>query len=329
MDWLLNADTAGEKLLVMVAAMALFVVVMAVLLFAVDRPKNIPGWGVALAFLGPAVALIIFGLIRPMIITIYQSFLDRNAENFIGVDNFAQLLTTPDLRQVLYNTIAWVFLVPIVSSFLGLLYAVLVDRSRFESIAKGLIFLPMAISFVGAGIIWNFIYAYRADIGDLEQIGLANQLLVWLGFSPYQFLLNWPWNTLFLILVMIWIQTGFAMTILSAAIKAIPDDITEAAQLDGVNPRQMFFSITVPAIRPALVVVITTIAIGTLKVFDIVRTMTGGNYGTSIVANEFYDQAFVQSNTGLGAALAVVLFVLVVPIVVYNIRQMRLSEEVR
>ena len=329
MDFLLSADTAVEKLMVMVVAIVLFVAVMAILLFAVDKPKNVPGWLVGLAFLGPAVALIVFGLVRPAIITMYQSLFDRNAESFIGLDNFAQLLNTPDLRQVLYNTIAWVFLVPIVASFLGLLYAVLVDRSRFESIAKGLIFLPMAISFVGAGIIWNFVYAYRADIGDLRQIGLANQLLVWLGFEPYQFLLNWPGNTLFLILVMIWIQTGFAMTILSAAIKAIPDDITEAAKLDGVNAGQMFRSITIPAIRPALVVVLTTIAIGTLKVFDIVRTMTGGNYGTSIVANEFYTQAFVQSNTGLGAALAVVLFVLVVPIVAYNVRQMRLSEEVR
>ena len=329
MDWLLNADTAGEKIVVMLLAIALFVVVMGILLFAVDRPKNVPGWVVALAFLGPSLALIIFGLIRPAVLTLYQSFFGRTTDEFVGFDNFQQLLTTADLRQVLYNTIAWVFLVPIVSTFLGLLYAVLVDRSRFESIAKGLIFLPMAISFVGASIIWNFIYAYRADIGNLEQIGLANQLLVWLGLEPYQFLLNWPWNTLFLILVLIWIQTGFAMTILSAAIKAIPDDITEAAQLDGVSPRQMFFSITVPAIRPALVVVLTTIAIGTLKVFDIVRTMTGGNFGTSVVANEFYTQAFVQSNTGLGAALAIVLFVLVVPIVVYNVKQMRLSEEVR
>lgn len=329
MDFLLEANTAAEKLTVMVIAILLFVAVMGILLFIVDRPRNVPNWVAALVFVGPAILLLVFGLVRPALITIYQSFFDRNGENFVAFDNFAQLVSTPDLRQVLYNTIAWTFIVPIAATFLGLLYAVLVDRSRFESFAKALIFLPMAISLVGAGIIWSFVYDYRADIGDNQQIGLANQLLVWLGFEPYQFLLEQPWNTGFLILVFIWIQTGFAMTILSAAIKAIPDDITEAARLDGVSGMEMFRYVTVPAIRPALVVVLTTLAIGALKVFDIVRTMTGGQFGTSIVANEFYTQAFRQSNQGLGAALAVVLFVLVIPIVAYNVRQMRLSEEVR
>lgn len=329
MDFLLEANTAVEKLTVMVIAILLFVAVMGILLFIVDRPRNVPNWVAALVFVGPAILLLVFGLVRPALITIYQSFFDRNGENFVAFDNFAQLVSTPDLRQVLYNTIAWTFIVPIAATFLGLLYAVLVDRSRFESFAKALIFLPMAISLVGAGIIWSFVYDYRADIGDNQQIGLANQLLVWLGFEPYQFLLEQPWNTGFLILVFIWIQTGFAMTILSAAIKAIPDDITEAARLDGVSGMEMFRYVTVPAIRPALVVVLTTLAIGALKVFDIVRTMTGGQFGTSIVANEFYTQAFRQSNQGLGAALAVVLFVLVIPIVAYNVRQMRLSEEVR
>jgi alpha-glucoside transport system permease protein len=329
MDFLLNANTAGEKLVVMVVAILLFVVVMSLLLFVVDRPRNVPQWVAALAFAGPALALLIFGLVRPAVITIYQSFFDRTATNFVGFQNFAQLVSTPDLRQVLYNTIAWTFIVPIAATFLGLLYAVLVDRSRFEAFAKALIFLPMAISLVGASIIWRFVYEYRGNIGSNQQIGLANQLLVWLGFEPYQFLLNQPWNTLFLIIVFIWIQTGFAMTILSAAIKAIPDDITEAARLDGVSGSQMFRLITIPAIRPAVVVVLTTLAIGSLKVFDIVRTMTGGQFGTSIIANEFYTQAFRSNNVGLGAALATVLFVLVVPIVAYNVRQMRLSEEVR
>jgi alpha-glucoside transport system permease protein len=329
MDLLLSADTAVEKLIVMVVAILLFVAVMGILLFAVDRPKNIPNWLVFTAFIGPAFALLIFGLIRPAIITIYQSFFDRTGANFIGFDNFVTLFTSQDLRQVLLNTVIWVLIVPVAATFLGLLYAVVVDRSPVEALAKALIFLPMAISLVGASIIWRFIYEYRADLGSIQQIGLANQVLVWLGQEPYQFLLNGPWNTFFLIVVFIWVQTGFAMTILSAAIKAIPDEITEAARLDGVTGSQMFRYVTVPGIRPALVVVLTTIAIGTLKVFDIVRTMTGGQFGTSVVANEFYTQAFRQSNIGLGAALAVILFILVVPIVVYNVRQMRLSEEVR
>ncbi len=329
MDFLTNAGTAPEKLLVMVVAILIFVAVMGILLFAVDRPKNMPNWLAFVAFVGPSAALLIFGLIRPALITIYQSFFDRTGDNFVGFGNFVDLFTSNDLRTVLLNTVIWVLIVPIAATFLGLLYAVVVDKSPVEALAKALIFLPMAISLVGASIIWRFIYEFRADIGDNQQIGLANQVLVWLGLEPYQFLLNGPWNTFFLIVVFIWVQTGFAMTILSAAIKAIPDEITEAARLDGVSGGQMFRYVTVPGIRPALVVVLTTIAIGTLKVFDIVRTMTGGQFGTSVVANEFYTQAFRQSNIGLGAALAVILFVLVIPIVVYNVRQMRLSEEVR
>lgn len=329
MDFLLNADTAVEKLMVMVVAIALFVAVMGILLFAVDRPKNVPGWVVFAAFVGPSFLLLGYGLVRPALLTIRDSFFDRNAENFIGLDNFATLLSSNDLRQVLLNTVIWVLIVPVAATFLGLLYAVVVDKSPVEALAKALIFLPMAISLVGASIIWRFVYEFRADLGDIQQIGIINQLLVIFGQDPYQFLLNGPWNTFFLIVVFIWVQTGFAMTILSAAIKAIPDEITEAARLDGVTGTQMFRHITIPGIRPALVVVLTTIAIGTLKVFDIVRTMTGGQFGTSVVANEFYTQAFRRGDVGLGAALATVLFILVVPIVVYNVRQMRISEDVR
>jgi alpha-glucoside transport system permease protein len=201
-----------------------------------------------------------------------------------------------------------------------------VDKSRFESLSKAFICLPMAISFVGASIIWKFVYEYRPDQGNIKQIGLLNQVIVSLGGTPKQWLIDSPWNNLFLIAVMIWIQAGFAMTVLSAAIKAIPDDIVEAARLDGVRAWGMFRFVTVPSIRPALIVVLTTIGIGTLKVFDIVRTMTGGNFNTSVVANEFYSQTFRADNQGLGAALAVLLFVLVIPIVAYNIRQVRQSE---
>jgi alpha-glucoside transport system permease protein len=184
----------------------------------------------------------------------------------------------------------------------------------------------MAISFVGASIIWKFVYEYRPDQANVKQIGLLNQLLVWLGGTPQQWLIESPLNTLLLIVVMIWIQAGFAMTVLSAAIKAIPDDIVEAARLDGVSTWGMFWRITLPTISPAVVVVLTTIGIGTLKVFDIVRTMTGGQFDTSVIANEFYSQSFRSDNQGLGSALAALLFVLVIPIVVYNIRQIRRSE---
>jgi alpha-glucoside transport system permease protein len=328
-DFLLRADTTPEKLLLMLVAIAIFVVVMGLILYAVDKPKRIPTWVVVAGFLGPTLLMLTFGLLYPGLRTIWASLQDRRGQNFIGLDNYVTAFTTDQFQLVLRNTALWVIIVPLASTLIGLVYAVLVDRTRFERLAKGLVFLPMAISFVGAGIIWKFIYEFKPDQAGVNQIGLANQLIVWLGLPPQQFLLNAPANTFFLIAVMVWIQTGFAMTVLSAAIKAIPDDIVEAATLDGLSGIKMFRFITIPSIRPALVVVVTTIAMGTLKVFDIVRTMTGGQFETSVVANEFYTQSFRQSNNGLGSALAVILFVLVIPIVIYNVRQLRMSEEIR
>jgi len=221
----------------------------------------------------------------------------------------------------------WVLCVPLISTVVGLAYAIFIDKSRGEKVLKAIVFMPMAISFVGAGVIWTFMYQYRAE--GFEQIGLLNQILVWLGQEPQQFLVNSPLNTFFLIVVMIWIQTGFAMVLLSAAIKGIPIELIEAARLDGANPWQQFRSVTLPGIRGTLVVVVTTISIATLKVFDIVRAMTGGNYGTSVIANEMYTQAFNQGQFGQGSALALILFVLVLPIVIYNVRVLRKQREIR
>lgn len=326
MDFLLTADSTAQKFLLMFVVIALFIIVMAAILFAVDRP-GLPRWVPLIGFLGPAALLLAFGLIYPAIMTIRDSFHDAAGREFVGMANYGEILTNSAFLIVLRNTALWVFIVPIVSTGLGLLYAVLVDRTRFEKAAKAMVFLPMAISMVGASIIWRFVYEYRPAAA--AQTGLANQFLVWLGLPPQQFLLNPPMNTLFLIAVMVWIQTGFAMTILSAAIKSIPDDIIEAAKLDGVSGVRMFRYVTMPSVRPAAVVVLTTIAMATLKVFDIVYTMTGGQFQTSIVANEFYTQSFNRNQAGLGAALAVFLFILVIPILIYNVRQMRLSEEQR
>ena len=319
--------TTADKFVQMLFAVALFAAVMGLVLFIVGRAKGrrADRWQ-AIAFVGPAVIMLLIGLVYPAIKTAYQSFFNGDSSKFVGLDNYKTMFTSPDLLQVLRNTFIWVLITPFVATAIGLIYAVLVDRIRFERIAKALIFLPMAISFVGASIIWKFVYEYRPDQPGVNQIGLLNQILVWLGQQPKQFLLNSPWNTFFLIVVMIWIQAGFAMTILSAAIKAIPDDIVEAARLDGVYGFKMFRYVTVPSIRPALIVVLTTISIAVLKVFDIVRTMTGGQFKTSVVANEFYFQSFRAFDTGLGASLAMVLFVLVIPIVVYNVRQQRKAE---
>ena len=276
-------------------------------------------------FLLPALLLLGIGLVVPAVRTTILSFMDGGSDNWVGLRNYGWMFAQDEIFQVVTNTLIWVFLVPLLATSIGLIYAVMVDRARFEAVAKSLIFMPMAISFVGAGIIWKFVYAFRPE--GAEQIGLLNQLWVLLGGTPRQWLLDPPLNTLLLIVVMIWIQAGFAMVVLSAAIKAIPADIVEAARLDGVNPWQMFSRVTLPSIRPALIVVVVTISIGTLKIFDIVRTMTNGNFETGVIANEMYNQAFRFGQTGQGSAMAVFLFVLVIPIVIYQIRNLRQQRE--
>jgi alpha-glucoside transport system permease protein len=316
--------TLLDKLLQLLVAVAVFAAVMGVVLLVANSARGRRADRVSgIAFVAPAVLLLLVGLLYPAGRTALQSVLDANSAGFVGLDNYIRIFTQPDLVIVLRNTLLWVVITPILATAIGLVYAVLVDRTRFEAVAKALIFLPMAISLVGASIIWKFVYAYRPNQQNIQQIGLVNQFLVWLGFEPVNFILIEGWNNLLLIVVMIWIQAGFAMTILSASIKAIPSDIIEAARLDGVGGVRMFFYITLPSIRPAVVVVVTAISIAVLKVFDIVRTMTGGQFGTSVVANEFYVQAFRLSELGMGSALAMILFVLVVPIVIYNVRQMR------
>jgi alpha-glucoside transport system permease protein len=321
------AETTPAKITQMLAAILLFVAVMGVILFFAGRAKGRRSDRiVAFAYLAPTLLMVLVGLIYPGLRTIYQSFFNAAGDAFIGLGNYQTIFTDADQLTVLRNTVFWVVLTPFVATGIGLVYAVLIDKARIEALAKALIFLPMAISFVGAGIIWRFVYEYRPDQGNVKQIGLLNQVLVWLGGTPQQWLIDSPLNTFLLIVVMIWIQAGFAMTVLSAAIKAIPDDMIEAARLDGVTAFGMFRFITLPSIRPAVVVVLTTIGIATLKIFDIVRTMTGGQFNTSVVANEFYSQSFRSDNQGLGAALAVLLFILVIPIVVYNVRQLRAAE---
>jgi alpha-glucoside transport system permease protein len=322
-----TADSTSAKIVQMLTALLLFAAVMGIIIFIAGRFGGRRGDRVvAYLYLLPTVLLLAVGLLYPGGRTIYQSFFNAAGDAFIGLDNYKTIFTDNDQLTVLRNTVFWVVVTPFVATAVGLLYAILVDRSRFESFAKALVFLPMSISFVAASVIWKFVYEYRPDQGRVKQIGLLNQILVWVGGKPQQWLIESPLNTFLLIVVMIWIQAGFAMTILSAAIKAIPDDIIEAARLDGVGTWGMFRNITLPSIRPAVVVVLTTIGIGTLKVFDIVRTMTGGQFNTSVIANEFYSQTFRAANQGLGSALAVLLFVLVIPIIWYNIRQVRSSE---
>lgn len=308
-------------------AIGVAVVVGAVFFLLDYRSRAGKGYLIQLvAFLAPAFLLLLIGLILPSLQTFVASFMNSSGKEFVGFANYTWIFGQPDGVRVVVNTIVWVLLVPTISTVVGLAYAVFIDRTRGEKIYKVLVFMPMAISFVGAGIIWRFMYEYRGP--EYPQIGLLNQILVWFGGEPQQFLLNPPWNTLFLIVVLIWVQTGFAMVILSASIKGVPMELLEAAELDGANAWQRFKSVTVPAIRPALIVVLTTISIASLKVFDIVRTMTAGNYETSVLANEMYTQ-FSKFEAGRSAALAVILFILVLPIVIYNARQIQKQREIR
>ncbi|GAA5147711.1 hypothetical protein GCM10025768_08330 [Microbacterium pseudoresistens] len=308
-------------------AMGVAVVVGALFFFLDYRSRDGAGYLIQLvAFMAPAMLLLLVGLILPSIQTMYASFLNSSGKEFVGLNNYIWIFTQSSGVSSVINSIIWVLLVPTVSTLVGLAYAVFIDRTRGEKIYKVLVFMPMAISFVGAGIIWRFMYEYRGK--QYDQIGLLNQIVVWLGGEPQQWLLNQPWNTLFLIVVLIWVQTGFAMVVLSASIKGVPVELLEAAELDGASAWQRFWSVTVPAIRPALIVVLTTISIASLKVFDIVRTMTAGNYGTSVLANEMYTQ-FSKFEAGRSAALSVVLFILVLPIVIYNARQIKKQREIR
>ena len=308
-------EDLGEKFLQVVIAMAIFAAVIGIIMLLVDRaPKSFRDKATIIGFLAPAAILLIVGMVWPALQTTFLAFTDRDG-NLTGLDNFIWMFTEPTALVTLRNTVLWVILVPTISTIIGLVYAVFIDKAHGERVLKALVFMPMAISMVGAGIIWNFMYAYRGV--EQEQIGLVNQILVWFGGEPRQFLLEAPGNTFFLIAVMVWIQVGFAMVILSAAIKGIP-----AAW-------QQFWSITIPSIRGALVVVITTITIITLKVFDIVRTMTAGNYDTSVIANEMYTQAFRANEPGRGAALALILFLMVLPVVIYNARVLKKQKEIR
>jgi len=316
-----------EKIVQVGLGLAIFAAVIGLILFLADKaPKKAKDVVQLVVFIAPALILLAIGLIYPAIRTSILAFSNK-AGDLIGLDNFVWIFTQPDAVRVVTNTIIWVICVPLISTAVGLAYAVFIDKSRGEKIFKALVFMPMAISFVGAGIIWRFLYDYRG--ADREQIGLLNQIVVWAGGEPVKWLQTEPINTFLLIIVMIWIQTGFAMVVLSASIKGIPTEQVEAAQLDGTNAWQRFANVTLPGIRSSLVVVITTISIATLKVFDIVRTMTAGNFDTSVIANEMYTQAFRANEPGRGAALALVLFILVLPIVIYNVQVLRKQKEIR
>lgn len=322
-------DVIGPNLILLVISLVAFsAIIYALFLIGSRASVRWQEWLRYGIFLGPAILLLAVGLIYPALRTIWMSFMDARSENFIGLDNYVWAFTIPEIQIVLRNTALWVVFVPILSTLIGLAIAYMTDRMKSAAVVKSLIFMPMAISFVGASVIWGFVYNYEPN-DKKPEIGLLNAIMRMFGFESQNWMLNAPLNTFLLIAVLVWIQTGFAMVILSAAMKNVPDEVVEAAMLDGASNWRRFSEVTLPMIRGTVVVVLTTITIGTLKVFDIVRTMTGGNFQTNVIANEMYAQSFRQLNYGQGSSLAVILFLAVVPIIWYNVRQLRLERTER
>jgi alpha-glucoside transport system permease protein len=272
-------------------------------------------------FVGPALVILGVYLVYPAVRTIYLSFFSANSETFVGLENFTFAFTHPDMQIVLRNNIMWLIVVTSFVVGLGLIIAVMVDRVRWESTAKAIIFLPMAISAVGASVIWKFVYSFQPI--PRPQIGLLNAILVALGGQPQGWLIEKPWNNFFLMFIMIWILTGFAMVVLSSAIKGVPAELLEAARIDGATEIQIFFRVIIPYIRGTLITITTTVIIMVLKVFDIVFVMTAGQFDTQVIANRMIQEMFTFNNAGRASVLAVILLVAVTPVMIYNVRNMR------
>ena len=279
-------------------------------------------------FIGPALIVVTLFLVYPAFRTIFISFYDDRSENFVGLDNYTTLFTDPSLRMAITNNLLWVLVVPAACVAFGLLVAVLADRltARFESISKSLIFTPMAVSAVGASTIWLFVYAWRP--AGTAQIGLLNAIWTGLGQDPIAWVQvsTLRLNSFLLMVIMIWLQTGFAMVLLSSAIKGVPTETIEAARIDGATEIQIFWRVTIPQIMSTIVVVFTTILIAVLKIFDIIFVTTGGNFNTDVVAVRFINELFQFRRFGLAAAIVVVLMLATIPVMIYNIRQFREQE---
>ena len=286
--------------------------------------KKITPW----LYISPAAFLLFFFLVYPSINTIYISFFNYNSEKFIGLENYFYCFTNETMLISFRNNALWIaFFVPL-TVFLGLVIAILLDKVKYESIVKSLIFMPMAISFVGAGVIWKFVYAYRPV--SAAQTGILNAIRSFFQLEPLPWLIIRPWlNNFCLIMVGVWIWTGFCMVILSASYKGIPRELLEAARVDGATEFRIFWKIILPLMKPTLAVVATTMTINVLKVFDIVYVMTNGNFDTEVIANRMYKEMFIFRNYGRASSIAVLLLLFIIPMILVNIRRFREQETIR
>ena len=273
-------------------------------------------------FVGPALVILTLYVVWPAVNSLILSVQDAKAAEWVGLENYVFIFTDPKMLIVLRNNVLWLIFVTAFAVSMGLVIAVMADRvGKWESVVKGLIFLPMAISAVGASVIWKFVYAYRP--AGATQIGLLNAVVAALGGDPQGWLLLRPWNNFFLIAVMIWLLTGFCMVVISAAVKGVPGELLEAARMDGASEVRIFFQVIIPSIRGTLLTITTTVLIMVIKVFDIVFVMTSGQFGTQVIANRMYQELFTFRNFGRGSALAIVLFIAIIPFIIYNVRSVR------
>ncbi|WP_022901954.1 carbohydrate ABC transporter permease [Humibacter albus] len=306
---------------------AIVAALLGALLFWFDfRSRNGTAYLIQLfAFMAPAILLLLVGLFYPSIKTIVSSFFSNDGTQFVGFANYIWVFSPG--QQGLYafiNTLVWTLVAPAIATGIGLAYAAFVDRSVGERVLKVFVFMPVAISLVGASIIWKFFYDYRQG----SQIGLLNEIVTLFGGQPVNWLQSYPLNMFMLIVILIWSQTGFAMVILSASIKSVPNDQIEAAMLDGTNGWQRFWNVTVPGIRPTIVVVWITISIAALKVYDIIATTTAGQNDSTVLGYEMVRQfSILPPQTGHSAALAVLILVLVTPFIIYNAHNLKRQRE--
>ncbi len=276
----------------------------------------------------PALVILAFFLVYPAVHTIILSLGDKTGEGFAGFSNYRFVFTNRTMQSALRNNLLWVVVFTAGTVGLGLAMAVLLDRVKYERIAKAIIFLPMAVSFVGSGVIWKFVYSFRP--ATVAQTGLLNGIVVALGGQPIGWLIERPWiNNFALIFVGVWIWTGFCMVVLSATYKGIPKSLLESARLDGATEWQVFWRITFPLMRSTIAVAATMMLITVLKIFDIVYVMTNGNYGTEVIANRMYKEMFQFKNFGRASAIAVVLLLAIIPVMIFNLKKFREQEAIR
>ena len=279
-------------------------------------------------YVGPLLLILTFFLVYPTLNTLYLSFLDKYSEVFVGLDNWRYAFTNHTMLISFRNNVLWLVVFTALTVSLGLVLAVLLDRVRYEAVAKSILFLPMAISFVGAGVIWKFVYAFRP--AGQPQIGILNAVVhTLLGFQPIGWLIERAINNFALIAVGVWIWTGFCMVILSAAYKGIPRELLEAARVDGANEWQLFWGVTLPMMKSTIAVVATTMVINVLKIFDIVYVMTNGNFDTEVIANRMYKEMFAFRQFGRASAIAVILLLAIIPVMAVNIRRFQEQEAIR